>query len=101
MVSDLDPQRLEIERRLGFRDGEACDRRLWQREMEACEERLSRMVWGVDEEQPLVAAAPSEPLGSLQLQDEVTRLRDYYNAVQSSWAWRLTQRLRRLVGRAW
>jgi hypothetical protein len=101
MVSDLDPQRLEIERRLGFRDGEAFDRRLRQREVEAREERLSRMVWGVDQDQPLAAALPSEALGTLQLQDEVTRLRDYYNAVQKSRAWRLTQWLRRLVGRAW
>jgi hypothetical protein len=101
MESDLDPQRLEIERRLGFRDGEAFERRLRQREAEAREERLSRMVWGVDDAQPLAAAPVWPELGTLRLQDEATRLRNYYNAVQNSRAWRLTQRLRRLVGRAW
>jgi hypothetical protein len=40
-------------------------------------------------------------LGSLQMQREVERLTFFYNAVQNSRAWRLTQRLRRLVGRAW
>jgi hypothetical protein len=40
-------------------------------------------------------------LGSLYLQREVERLTFFYNAVQNSRAWRLTQRLRRLVGRAW
>jgi hypothetical protein len=101
MASDLHRERLEIERRLGFREGEAFDRRLLEREMAEREERLSRMVWGVDQVQPLGAAQSWPALGTLQLQDEVTRLRGYYDAVQNSRAWRLTQRLRRLVGRAW
>jgi hypothetical protein len=44
----------------------------------------------------------SQPsLGILALKSDVERLTAYYNAVQNSRVWRLTQRLRRLVGRAW
>jgi hypothetical protein len=41
------------------------------------------------------------PLETLQLEREVERLNQFYNAVQNSRVWRVTQRLRRLVGRAW
>jgi hypothetical protein len=101
MASDLHQQRLEIERRHGVREGEAFDRRLREREMAEREERLSRMVWGVEQVQSLDAAPAWPALGTLQMQDELARLRSYYNAVQKSRAWRLTQHLRRLVGRAW
>jgi hypothetical protein len=40
-------------------------------------------------------------LDTLSLRREVDRLTIYYNAVQNSRAWRLTQRLRQIVGRAW
>jgi hypothetical protein len=40
-------------------------------------------------------------LNALQLQREVERLSHFYDSVQRSRAWRLTQSLRRLVGRAW
>jgi hypothetical protein len=101
MASNLHQQRLELERRRGAREGEAFDRGLRDREVAEREERMSRMVWGVEQMDPVAAAQPWPALGTLQLQDELTRLRDYYNAVQKSRAWRLTQRLRRLVGRAW
>jgi hypothetical protein len=100
MASDLH-QRLGIERRLGAREGEAFDRRLREQEAAEREERLSRMVWGVDQVEPPGTEQAWPELGTLQLQDELGRLRIYYNAVQKSRAWRLTQRLRRLVGRAW
>jgi hypothetical protein len=101
MASDRHQQRLDIERHLGFREGEAFEGRLREHELAEREERMSRMVWGIDEVQPRPAAQGWPELGTLELQDEVARLRGFYNAVQNSRAWRLTQALRRLVGRAW
>jgi hypothetical protein len=97
--------RLARERQLGFDQGEAFDRRLREQELADREERLSRSVCGLG----AGGAAHAEPegdgvrpaLGALWLQDEVERLRSFYQAVQGSRAWRLTQILRRLVGRAW
>jgi hypothetical protein len=40
-------------------------------------------------------------LDELQLRREVERLSHFHDSVQRSRAWRLTQGLRRLVGRAW
>jgi hypothetical protein len=100
MSSDCDRQALE--RRRGSQEGESFDRRL-------------REIEGAERQQLLDRAAPdaasarsgagyyfSEPpsLHTLQLQREVDSLKYYYNAVQGSRAWRLTQGLRRLVGRA-
>src|SRR5215467_10296533 len=98
MASELLQQRQEIERRRGLREGEAFDRRLREHELAERDERLSRMIWGIEQEQPPDAVPAWPALGTLQLQDELTRLRNYYHAVQNSRAWRLTQRLRRLVG---
>lgn len=104
MSSDGDRQALE--RRRGAQEGESFDRRL--REIEGAErqERLGLLDAAARD---LAAARAgfnhyySDPpsLHTLQLQREVESLRFYYNAVQRSRAWRLTQSLRRLVGRAW
>ena len=105
MPDDLD--RYATERRLGAALGEAFDRRL--REAEEGERRglqgggaaagpeAEHEPDGGDEMPP----AGRPPLALLQLETETRRLRDYYLAVQGSRAWRLTQQLRRLVGRAW
>jgi hypothetical protein len=93
-------------RQLGTDEGEAFDRRL--REVERAErlDRLSRMATAIeagDADGDLAAdpAAYQPSLGTLDLQRQLERLSAYYHAVESSRAWRLTQRLRRLVGRAW
>jgi hypothetical protein len=56
---------------------------------------------------PTLPADLAEPgrrapaLNELQLRREVERLSHFHDSVQRSRAWRLTQGLRRLVGRAW
>jgi hypothetical protein len=95
----------DTERQLGFEQGEAFDRLLRERELAGREERLSRLLCGLDEvglDLLGPAAAPLQtPSGDQDVQREVERLRAYYHAVQNSRAWRLTQRLRGVVGRAW
>jgi hypothetical protein len=98
----IDGQQLAIERQLGFEQGVDFDRRLRERELAGREERLSRILWGADEPDlgPVTGPAslsPAEPA----LQREIERLRAFYHAVQNSRAWRLAQRLRGMVGRAW
>jgi hypothetical protein len=94
-----------LERQLGADEGEAFDRRLREGERAEREERLSRIAWGADridsddDAAPLLGGQPS--LGELQMERELKRLTSYYNAVENSRVWRLTQRLRRLAGRAW
>jgi hypothetical protein len=102
MASMTDRHRLASERHLGYEQGEAFDRRLREREAADRAERLSRFVSGADEPGLDVAGgARRPPLGVHDLESEVERLLGFYHAVQNSRAWRLTQRLRGVVGRAW
>ncbi len=97
-----DEHRLSTERQLGREQAAAFDRRLREQELAGREERLSRLVCGCDE--PHLepdAGAILQPFGAPELQREVERLRAFYDAVQRSRAWRLTQRLRGVMGRAW
>jgi hypothetical protein len=97
-----DAQRLAGERQLGFEQGEAFDRRLRERELAGRAERLSRMLWGADDPDLGLDPFPARaPLSDHEAQREIERLRAFYHAVQNSRAWRLTQRLRGMVGRAW
>ena len=107
MSSDGDRQALE--RRRGSQEGESFDRRL--RDVEGAERQERLGLLGLQDtaaQDPAGAGSGfshyfSDPpsLQTLQLQREVDSLKFYYNAVQRSRAWRLTQSLRRLVGRAW
>jgi hypothetical protein len=102
MSDELD--RYAAERRLGAALAEAFDRRLREVEEGERRERLHGLDAAAAPEaqdggEALPAGRPS--LVALQLESENKRLRDYYLAVQGSRAWRLTQQLRRLVGRAW
>ena len=94
-----------LARQLGAAQGEAFDHRLREYERSEREERLSRFAWAVDGEDGEEPGGQPEhrqtSLPTLELEREVQRLTAYYNAVQGSRAWRLTQRLRRLVGREW
>jgi hypothetical protein len=109
MASMTDRHRLASERHLGYEQGEAFDRRLGEREAADRAERLSRFVSGADEPGIDIGDGPGgsagylrrPPLGVHDLEGEVERLLAFYHAVQNSRAWRLTQRLRGLVGRAW
>ncbi|HVR10822.1 MAG TPA: hypothetical protein VMW75_22460 [Thermoanaerobaculia bacterium] len=103
MTSDFqrDFHQMAAERQLGREQGEAFDRRLRERELAGREERLSRLVVGLDEPPCETELGPGRPLGVHDLQREVERLRAFYDAVQRSRAWRLTQRLRGFLGRAW
>ncbi|MBV8202674.1 MAG: hypothetical protein JOZ15_18820 [Acidobacteria bacterium] len=100
-----DGQRLASERQLGFEQGEAFDRRLRERELAGREERLSRLLCGTDDPGIEILAGDAgparAPLGEPDVEREIERLRAFYHAVQNSRAWRLTQRLRGVVGRAW
>jgi hypothetical protein len=105
MASMTDRNRLASERHLGYEQGEAFDRRLREREDADRAERLSRFVSGADEPGLDLAGGPAgylrPALGVHDLEGEVERLRAFYHAVQNSRAWRLTQRLRGVMGRAW
>jgi hypothetical protein len=120
MASMTDRHRLASERHLGYEQGEVFDRRLREREAAGRAERLSRLVTGADAPGLDLAAGPVRDaddardardegnagsyrpaLGTRNLESEVERLRAFYHAVQNSRAWRLTQRLRGVVGRAW
>jgi hypothetical protein len=105
MASMTDRNRLASERHLGYEQGEAFDHRLREREAADRAERLSRFVSGADEPGLDMAGAPTGhrrlALGVHDLESEVERLLGFYHAVQNSRAWRLTQRLRGVVGRAW
>jgi hypothetical protein len=109
-----DRYRLASERQLGYEQGEAFDRALRESELADRAERLSRLVFGADDLDlngagaAGLAGAPAGPAAHLRpalgvdgLESEVERLRAFYHAVQNSRAWRLTQRLRGVVGRAW
>ena len=106
-----DRHRLASERHQGYEQGEAFDRRLREREVADRAERLSRLVSGADEPGLDVADATDIADGYAELrrpdlavhdlESEVERLRAFHYAVQNSRAWRLTQRLRGVVGRAW
>jgi hypothetical protein len=94
--------RVTTERQLGREQGEAFDRQLRERELAGREERLSHLLFGHDEPHCEPAAGPDRPsLGVDELRREVDHLRAFHDAVQRSRAWRLTQRLRGAVGRAW
>jgi len=108
MASMTDRHRLASERHLGYEQGEAFDRRLREREVADRAERLSRFVSGADEPGLEIADVTAGRLRNLgpalavhDLESEVERLRAFYHAVQNSRAWRLTQRLRGVLGRAW
>ena len=106
-----DRYRLASERQLGYEQGEAFDRALREDELADRAERLSRFVFGADDlnlDSADLAGAAAGPAAHLRpalgvngLESEVERLRVFYHAVQNSRAWRLTQRLRGVVGRAW
>jgi hypothetical protein len=96
---------LASERRLGCEQGEAFDRQLREQELTDREQRLGSSVGDLDG----LYAPDASPgfdggrpqLADLRLQDEIRHLRFFYYAVQKSRAWRFTQRLRAMVGRAW
>jgi hypothetical protein len=94
-----------LERQLGADEAEAFDRRLRECERIEREERLSRIAWGADridtEDDAAVLLGGQPSLSELQMERDLKRLTTYYNAVENSRVWRLTQRLRRLAGRAW
>jgi len=93
---------LTSERQLGYEQGEGFDRHLREREHAEREERLSRLAWGVGEAEDALDTAPLPPeLSTLQLRNDFERFRSFHDAVQKSRAWRLAQRLRAVVGRAW
>src|ERR1700753_1369625 len=86
----------ENERFSGAREGEAFDEQLRNHERMERDERMSRIAGRLGGERVgQITAQPS--LGLLALKSDVERLTAYYNAVQNSRVWRLTQRLRRLV----
>lgn len=109
-----DRHRSSVEEHLGREEGEAFDRRLREAERVEREDRLSRIAWGGQASGETVPGIPGLPaavagpdwraptaIEVLELEREVQRLGHFHDAVQRSRAWRLTQRLRRMVGREW
>jgi hypothetical protein len=112
VIMATDRHRLSVEEHLGREEGEAFDRCLREAERAEREDRLSRIAWGgygsSETGIPVLPAAVEEPdrrapaaIEVLELEREVQRLTHFHDAVQRSRAWRMTQRLRRMVGREW
>jgi hypothetical protein len=91
--------------RQGAGEADAFDRRLREREREERDERSSRLAGsganGANAASPAHDAVERPSLDELAARREIERLTSYYNAVENSRAWRFTQRVRRLMGRAW
>ena len=97
-------QRADINeaRRSGRRDGEAFSLALKECELRERQERLTRLAWGSEGEAAFSAAEPpSSAEAVLRLQHDMEQLAAFHQAVLKSWPWRLVQRLRRPLGRAW
>jgi hypothetical protein len=95
-----DSQDVAEARRLGAGEGDAFDLRLRQRERDERDELFARGGGGML--QPTDDHAFERPsLDELAMRREVDRLTAYYDAVQNSRVWRLTQRVRQLMGRQW
>lgn len=87
MSAGPDSQTVNEARRLGQRSGEGFDDRFRE------EERYGRS-------RAFAVARPQRLAHNWQL-SEMERLAEFHGAVVNSRAWRLVQRLRRLVGRDW
>ena len=97
---ESDPQALA--RRLGELEGAASAAALAARERTARAERLSRSALGGDEADLAPAGSrPFRPREHAELESRFRELAQFHDAVVSSRGWRLLQRLRGLVGRAW
>ena len=95
-------QPVALARRLGELEGAAYAAGLAARERTARAERLSRIALGGDEAD--LAAAGSRALRPREIVELESRLRElaqFHDAVLTSRSWKLLQRLRGLVGRAW
>ena len=83
----------------GRREAEALDLRLREEETREREERLAALELAAGgEEDEMERVSPAEVW---RLRQEVKQLTEFRRAVLGSRPWRVLQRLRRLVGRAW
>lgn len=92
----------EDSRTLGRMEAERFEAALRAQESREREDRLSRLAWGSDDVGHILAAGGGESSAVVRrLQQDVERLAGFHHAVLHSKAWRVIQRLRRVVGRAW
>ena len=84
----------------GRREAEAFDLRLREEETREREGRLAALdlAAGGEEDHEAESVSPGEVW---RLRQEVKQLTEFRRAVLSSRSWRVLQRLRRLIGRAW
>jgi hypothetical protein len=98
---------LDDARLRGRTEAETFDRDLREQELLEREDRLTRLAWGVEDQEPLAAWTSDRggPSGGSdvvwRLQQDVERLAAFHNAVLKSKAWKLIQIARRPFGRSW
>jgi hypothetical protein len=90
---------LALARRAGRLAAETFDARLREVEEREREELIRRRYWSAGE--TYHSGLTSSPHSLWRLQQDVTRLASFHQAVLRSRAWRVVQWARRLVGRAW
>lgn len=101
-ASMMDPKFLTEARRMGALEGAAFDAALAARDRIERGERLSRVALGRDEAD--LQVLPASPEVRRDLAELESRLRDlthFHDTVTHSLSWKVLQRLRGLVGRAW
>lgn len=101
-ASMMDPKFLTEARRMGALEGAAFDAALAARDRIERGERLSRVALGRDEAD--LQVLPASPEVRRNLAEIESRLRDlthFHDTVTHSMSWKVLQRLRGLVGRAW
>ena len=100
--SMMDPKTLAEARRMGELEGAAFDAALAARDRLERSERLSRIALGRAEADLPVAASGAEPRRDLaELEARLRDLTHFHDTVTHSLSWKVLQRLRGFVGRAW
>ncbi len=98
----IESEPLALARRLGELEGAALAAGLASRERTERAERLSRIALGGDEADLLAAGSRElRPREYAELESRFRELAQFHDAVTRSRSWKLLQRLRGLVGRAW
>ena len=93
---------LALARRLGELEGAAFAAALTASERTGRAERLSRIALGGDEADLRAADARAlRPRDLAELESRFRELAEFHDAVTNSRSWKLLQRVRGLVGRAW
>ena len=92
----------EDSRTLGRMEAQRFEAALRAQESREREDRLARLAWSSEDLGNVLSTGGGESSAVVRrLQQDVERLAGFHHAVLHSKAWRMIQRMRRVVGRAW